>query len=167
MTLSREVIAIDPGTQRTGYAIYNSKGILVDHGVIKCNGSPQTMVSMLSPLIFDHNNIGKIIIEDQFVSRLSNPKSIGMVRFMSGVIVGAITSIVNSVRLGSGQTVEVVTVMPRSWQSKTVGLEKGQKCTKELIRMAASEIAGAKTLNDESDAVCIGQWYFKHGRFVH
>ena len=168
------ILAIDPGSNRAGWALFHDGGALNSSGVVISNGSTTELVAAITPVVMEseliaangYDGINKVIIERQFVGPKSNSKSILMCNFAGGVFAGAVLACLNTLVTRSCMGVEMIFVMPRSWQAVAVGAS-GRKCSKAMVREAASDLYGINAINDEADAVCMGHWYLHDGRFKH
>lgn len=145
------ILAVDPGSKKSGYAVFTEEGVLQRYGV--CNGNPVTGLEEMREIV-NSTTPRFLFIESQFFA--PGRKSFGLLTLIESRCVWEVLC-----RL---QGAEVRTVDPAVWQAyfrlhtdmSILSKTKRQKDFKQRIANMASCIVGKKMLENEADAVLIG-----------
>jgi len=157
------ILAVDPGSKKSGYATFTEEGALQQYGV--CNGNPVTGLEEIHKIV-KAAAPQFLFIESQFFA--PGRKSFGLLTLIESRCVWEVLC-----RL---QGAEVKTVDPAVWQAyfrlrtdMTVSSKtERQKEFKQRIATMASCIIGKKVQENEADAILIGYYsVFNLGKGSH
>jgi len=140
------LLSFDPGTQKTGYAVFYAES-LIEHGTL-INKKGAVDISSITA-IFTKHPITDVAIEDQYMR--SN--------FYSAKQLSAWRGMLEGIARSHGIT-HIHKIYPKTWQSTTLGKGCGQ-LKREYIKKASKRTAemlyNVKNITiDEADAILIG-----------
>lgn len=167
------ILALDMATKKTGWALFNYAGGLIDYGVFRTESSEtkermKEIYNMVSNKILEHPEITTIVFEDVPLNNHNNLKTGKDLSILQGVIL----SLCFEYDLG------YVLYNPSAWRS-VVGLYNGTRegMKRDYQKQAAvnkvnelynfgfiyneTETKSKLTDDDKAEAICLGLAYIK------
>lgn len=131
-------------------------GKYIESGVIRFKNFRDAVV-MCRGLITQNGGIEYLVVEDTYFSK-------NIVTLKKIVTYSAIMKVLSAVYC---RDVKMRDVSPQSWQSKQLGASSkmDRKERKRLSILRAGEMSGKELLDDEADAINMGEYFVNYGSY--
>jgi len=147
------MIAIDPSTSRTGWAVFDFGGRLIDFGHHTHKGSLLERLGQLEQLVFRvtyDRAIVRLAIESQYVGKFANA-ALAVSRATGAAMVGFARSLRERQVLDLGHVSEVA---PATVKKAIAG--SGRATKEEMVAAVERRFGIILNNDDEADAIAIG-----------